>query len=112
LTVEHTPRVSENRVLRKIFEHKRDEVTGEYRRLEVYDQYSSQNVNRVMKSRGMRWTGHVAHMVDRRRAYRVGGGETEGKCPLVRPKRRWEENIKTDLQEVECGHGLDCWGKG
>jgi len=86
-------RVSENRVLRKIFGHKWDKVTGEYRRLhnkEVYDLYASQNVIRVMKSRGMRWTGNVALMVDRRRAYRVGGGDggTEGKNPLGRPKSR------------------------
>ena len=77
LTVEHTLRVSEKRVLRKIFGHKRDEVTGEYIRLhnkEIYDLYSSQNVNRVMMSRGMRWTGHVVNMADRRRAYRVGWG--------------------------------------
>jgi hypothetical protein len=77
LTDEHTLRVSEKRVLRKIFWHKRDEVTGEYRRLhnkEIYDLYSSKNVNRVMKSRGMRSTWHVALMVDRRHAYRVWGG--------------------------------------
>jgi hypothetical protein len=74
LREEHGPRVFENRVLRGIFEPKRDEVTGEWRRLhneELYVLYSSPNIVRVIKSRRMRWAGHVARMGDRRGAYRV-----------------------------------------
>jgi len=107
LTDEHTLRVSENRVLRKIFGHKWDEVTGEYRRLynkEVYDLYASQNIIRVMKSRGMRLMGHVTLMVDRRRAYRVGVG-AEGKNPLGRPKSRWEEILKRNLKKWDADMG-------
>ena len=61
---------------------------------------------RVIKSRRMRWAGHVAHMGERRVVYRVLVGKLEGKRPLGRPRRRWEDNIKMDLQEVECG-GMD-----
>jgi hypothetical protein len=85
---------------------RRDEVTGEWRRLhneELIDLYSSPNIVRVIKSRRMRWTGHVARMGERRGAYRVLVGKPEARRPLGRPRRRWEDNIKKDLREVGCG---------
>ena len=96
-------RMFENRVLRGIFGPKRDEVTGEWRRLhneELNDLYSSPNIIRVIKSRRMRWAGHVARMGEGRGAYRVLVGRPEGRRPFGRPRRRWEDNIKMDLQEV------------
>jgi len=98
--------VFENRVLRRIFGHKRDEVTGEWRKLhneELNDLYCSPTIVQVLKSRRMRWVGHVARMGERRGVYRVLVGKLEGKRPLGRPRRRWEENIKMDLQEWEVG---------
>jgi hypothetical protein len=103
-------RAFENRVLRRIFGPKRDEVTGEWRRIhngERYDLYSSSNIIRVIKSRRMRWAGHVARMGERRGAYRILVGISEGKTIFRKPMRRWEDNIKLDLQEVGWGHGLD-----
>jgi len=100
-------RVSENMVLRRIFRPRRDEVTGEWRRLhieELNDLYSSPNIVRVIKSRRMRWAGHVARMGEERGMYRVLVGKPEGKKPLVRPRHRWVDNIKMDLQEVGCGY--------
>jgi hypothetical protein len=99
-------RVFENRVLRRIFGPKRDEVTGDWRRLhnkELYALYSSPNIIRVIKSRRLRWAGHVARMEERRGAYRASVGKPEGRRPLERPRRRWEDNIKMDLREVGCG---------
>jgi len=101
--------VFENRVLRRIFGLKRDEVTGEWRKLhneELNDLYSPPSIVRVIKSRRMRWAGHVARMGERRGVYRVLVGKPEGKKPLRRPRCRWEDNIKMDLQEVGCG-GMD-----
>jgi hypothetical protein len=98
--------VFENKVLRKIFGPKRDELTGEWRRLhnkELYALYSSTNIIRVIKSRRLRWAGHVACMRERRGAYRALMGKPEGRRPLGRPRRRWEDNIKMDLREVGCG---------
>ena len=98
----------ENRVLRRVFGPKRDEVTGEWRKLyneELSDLYSLPNIVRVVKSRRMRWAGHVARMVEGRGMHRVLVGKPEGKRPLGRPRRRWEDNIKMDLQEVEGGCG-------
>jgi hypothetical protein len=109
LREEHRLRVVENRVLRRIFGPKRDEVTGEWRRLhneELNDLYSSPNTIRVIKSRRMRWAGHVARMGEGRGAHRVLVGRPEGRRPLGRPRRRWEDNIKMDLQEVGWG-GMD-----
>ena len=86
----------------------RDEVTGEWRKLhneELNDLYCSPNIVPVTKWR-MRWAGHVARMGERRGVYRVLVGKPEGKRPLRRPRRRWEDNIKMDLQEVGCG-GMD-----
>ena len=93
-------------VLRRIFGPRRDEVTGEWRRLhneELNDLYSSPNIMRVIKSRRMRWAGHVARMGEERVVYRVFEGKPEGRRPLGRPRRRWADNIRMDLQEVGCG---------
>ena len=98
-------RVFENMVLRRIFGPRRDEVMGEWRRLhkeELNDLYSSPNIVRVIKSRRMRWDGHVACMGEERGVYRVLVGKSEGKRSLGRPRRRWVDNSRTDLQEVEC----------
>jgi len=98
--------VFENRVLRRVFGPKRDEVTGEWRKLhneELNDLYSLPNIVRVVKSRRMRWAGHVARMVEDRDGHRVLVDKPEGKRPLGRPRRRWKDNIKMDLQEVEGG---------
>ena len=105
-------RVFENRVLRRVFGPKRDEVTGEWRKLhnkELSDLYSLPNIVRVVKSRRMRWAGHVAHVVEGRGVYRVLVGKPEGKSPLGRPRHRWEDNIKMDLQEVggSCGDWME-----
>ena len=99
-------RVFENRVLRRIFGPKRDEETGEWRRLhneELNDLYVSPNIVRVIKLRRMRWAGYVASVGEGRSLYRVLVGKLEGKRPLGRLRSRWENNIKMDLQEVGCG---------
>jgi len=96
--------VFDNMVLRRIFGLRRDEVTGEWRRLhneELNDLYSSPNIVRVIKSRRMRWAGHVARMGEERGVYRVLVGKPEGRRPLGRPRLRCVDNIRTDLQEVE-----------
>ena len=93
----------EIKVLRKIFRAKKDKITGEWRKLhnaELNALYSSPNIIRSLKSRRLRWAGHVARMEQSRNAYRVLVGKTEGKRPLGRPRRRWEDNIKMDLREV------------
>jgi hypothetical protein len=98
--------VFENRVLRRIFGPKREEVTGEWRILhneEMKDLYSLPNIVRVIKSRRLRWAGHVARMGEGRVVYRVLVGKPEGKRPLGRPRRRWEDNVRMALQEVGFG---------
>ena len=103
LREERRLRVFESRKLRRIFGPKRDEVTGECRKLrnkKLNDLYCSPNIVRVIKSRGMRWAGHVACMGKRISLYRVLVGKPEEKRPLGRPKRKWEDNIKMDIQEV------------
>ena len=110
LREERRLRVFENGALRRIFGPKRDEVTGEWRKLhneELKGLYSSPNIVREIKSRRMKWAGHVAHMGEGRGVYRVLVGKPEGKRPLGRPRRRWEDNIRMDLQEV--GLGYDDW---
>jgi hypothetical protein len=95
--------VFENRVLKKIFGKQRNEVTGEWRKLhnkELHDLYSSPSIIRIIKSRRMRWVGHVARMGEKRNAYRLLVGKPEGKIPLRRPRHRWVDNIRMDLREV------------
>jgi len=102
LREERRLRVFENRLLRRVFGSKRDAVTGEWRKLhneELRDLYSLPNIVRAVKSR-MRWAGHVAHMGEERGVHRVLVGKPEGKRPLGRPQRRWEDNIRMDLREV------------
>jgi hypothetical protein len=106
LREEHKPRVFENRVLRRIFGPTRTEVTGEWRKLhnrELHNLYSSQDTIRQIKSRRMRWAGHVARMGEGRNLYRVLVGKPEGKRPLGRTRRRWENGIKMDLEEIVWG---------
>ncbi|KAJ4434652.1 hypothetical protein ANN_23217 [Periplaneta americana] len=103
LREEQRLRVFENKVLRKIFGAKKDEVKGEWRKLhnaELHALYTSPDIIRNIKSRRLRWAGHEARMGDSRNAYSVLVGRPEGKRPLGRPRRRWEDNIKMDLREV------------
>jgi hypothetical protein len=98
--------VFENRVLRRIFGPERDVGTGEWRKRhneELNGLYSSPNIVRVIKSRRMRWAGHVACMGEGRGMCMVLVGKPEGKRQLGRPRLRWENYIKVDLQEVRCG---------
>ena len=100
-------RLFENMVLRRIFGPRRDEVTGEWGRLhneELNDLYSSPNIMRVIKSRRMRWAEHVARMGEERGAYRFLVRKPEGKRPVGRPRLRWVDNIRMNLQEVGCGY--------
>jgi hypothetical protein len=99
-------RVFQNRVLRRIFGPKKDEVTGEWRKLhnqELRDLYSWSSIIRVIKSRGMRWTGHVTRMGEKRNTYRLLVGKPEGNKPLRRLRRRWVDNIRIDLGEMGWG---------
>jgi hypothetical protein len=103
LKEEHRLRVFENRVLRRIFGPKRDEVTGEWRKLhnkELHDLCSSPSIIRIIMLRKMRWDGHVARMGEKRSAYRLLMGKPEGKRPLGRPRHRWVNNIRMGLGEV------------
>jgi hypothetical protein len=96
LREEHRLSVFENRVLRRIFGPKRDEVAGDWRKLhneELNDHYSSLNIIQMIKVRRMRLAGHVAHMGESRGAGRVLVGKPEGKKPLGRPRHIWEDNI-------------------
>jgi hypothetical protein len=112
LREEHRLRVFENKVLRRIFGPKRDEVTEGWRKLhneEFRDLYSSPSIIRIIKSRRMRWAGHVAQMGEKRNAYRLLVGKPGGKRPLGRPRLRWVDNIKMDLLEIGWG-GVDSIG--
>jgi hypothetical protein len=96
----------ENRVLRRIFGPKRDEVTGGWKKLykeEMHSLYSSPSIIRVIKARRMRWAGHVARMEEVRGAYNILVGTPEGRRPLGRRRRRWEDNIKMNLREIGFG---------
>jgi len=107
LREERKLRMFENRVLRRIFGPRRDEITEEWRRLhneELNDLYSSPNIVRVIKSRRIRWAGHVARMGEERGVYRVLLGKPDGRRRLGRPRRRWVNIIRMDLQEVGCGY--------
>jgi len=122
LREERKLRVFENVVLRRIFGPRRDKVTGKWRKLhneELNDLYSSPNIVRVIKSRRMRWAGHVVRMSEERVVYRVLLGKSEGRRPLGRPRNRWVDNIRMDLRrwdvciwtglgwprkETGCGH--------
>jgi len=97
LREERRLRVFENRVLRRVFGPKRDELTGEWRKLhyeELSDLYSLPSIVQVVKSRRMRWAGHVVRMGQGRGVYRVLVGKPEGKRPMGRPRHRWKDNIK------------------
>jgi hypothetical protein len=112
LTLRKEPRLSvfENRVQRRIFGPRRDEVLGEWKKIhnvEHNDLYSSPNIIGVILSRRMRWTRHVARMEERRSLYRILVWKSGGKRPLGRTRRLWEDFIHMDLQELGRGHGLD-----
>jgi hypothetical protein len=101
--------VFENRVLRRIFGLRRNEVTGGWRKLhneELHNLHSSQSIIGIIKSRRTRWAGHVARMGIRRNVYRILVGRPEGKRPLGRPRRRRLDNIKMDFRETGWG-GMD-----
>ena len=107
LREERKLRVFENMVLRRIFGPRRDEVTGNWRRLhneQLNDLYSSPNIVGVIKSRRKSWAGNVARIGEEREVYRVLEWKQEGKRPLGRPRHRRVDNIKMDLQEVGCGY--------
>jgi hypothetical protein len=98
----------ENRILRRIFGPKRDEVKGEWRKLhneELHNLYSSPDIIRQVRSRRMRWAGHVAHMGEERKVCKVLVGKPEGRRPHGRPRRRWEDGVRIDLREI----GLGVW---
>jgi hypothetical protein len=117
---EHKLRVFENRALRRITGPKRDEVTGEWRKLhneELHNLYSSPDIIRQIKSRRSRWAGSVARIGEKGKAY-VLVGKPEGKRPLERPRHRWEDGIRMGLGELYSGGGVewiplaqdrDCW---
>jgi hypothetical protein len=109
LREEHRLSVFENRVLRRILGVKRDEVIGGWRKLyneELHNLYSSPSKIRIIKSRMMRWAGHVAQMGEKRNAYKILVGKPEGKRPPGRTRRRWEDNIRMYLRERGWG-GMD-----
>jgi hypothetical protein len=104
---EHRLRVFENRVLRRIFGPKRDEVIGGWRKLhneELHGLYSSPGIVRVIKARRTRWEVHVARMREVRGAYNILVGKPEWRSPLGRHRRRWEDNVKMDLREIGFGY--------
>jgi hypothetical protein len=103
---EHRLRVFENRMLRRIFGPRRDDVTGGRRKLhneELHGLYSSTSIIRIIKSRRMRWAGNVSQMGGKRYVYRLFVGKPEEKRSLGRPRRRWVDNITMDLGEAGWG---------
>jgi hypothetical protein len=103
LMEEHRLKAFENRVLRRMFGPKRYEVTGEWRNEELHNLYSSPNIIRQIKSRRMRWTGHMSHMGEKRKVYTVLVGKPEGKKPLGRVRCRWEDGNRKNLREIGWG---------
>jgi hypothetical protein len=104
LREEHRLRVFGNRMLMRIFGPKRDEVMGDWRKLhneELHNLYSSPNIITMVKSRRMRWAGHVARMGETRIAYRILVGKPEGKTPLGRPRHEWVDNNKWILDTYD-----------
>jgi hypothetical protein len=104
LREQHRQRVFENRVLRRMCGPKRAEVTGEWRKLhngELHNLYTSPDIIRQIKSRRMRWAGHVAHMGEGRKVYSVLVGKPEDKRPLERPRCRWQDGIRMDIREID-----------
>jgi hypothetical protein len=107
------------RILRRIFGPKRDEVTGEWRKLhseELHNLYSSPDIIRQVRSKRMRWAGHVARMGEERNVYKVLVVNPEGKRPVGIPRRRWEDGIRMDLREIGLGDvdwiiSLNCTNK-
>ena len=101
LREEHRLRVFESRIPRRVFGIKRD-TYGEWRRLhkELHSLYRSSNIVRVIKSRRLRWAGHVARMEEVRSGFKMLTGAPTGKRPLGRPRRRWEGNIIMNLKEI------------
>jgi hypothetical protein len=100
---EHGLRLFENRIPRRLFGPKRDEVTGEKLKLhneELHILYSSLDITRQIKSKRMRWAGHVARMGEERKVYKVLVGKPEGKRPLGRPRHKWEDGIRMDLKDI------------
>jgi hypothetical protein len=111
LREEHRLRFSENRVLRRIFGPEKEE-DGSWRKLhddELHNLYSSPNIVRGIKSGRMRWAGHVSRMGEGIGVYRGLIGRPEGKRPLGRPRRRWEDNIKIDLREIRIDGANWIW---
>jgi hypothetical protein len=101
---EHRLRVFEYRVLRRIFGPRRDEVTGDWRKLhneELHNLNSSPNIIEIIKSRRMKWAEHVGRIGEKRNAYRILGGKPEVKRPPGRPRRRWVDNIIMNLREID-----------
>jgi hypothetical protein len=110
LSEEHRLRVFENRLLRRIFGPKRNEVTEEWRKLhnaELHNLYSSPDIIRQIKSRRMRWARHVACMGEERKVYKALVGQPEERRQLGRARRRWEDRIRMDLRETDLGGGVD-----
>jgi hypothetical protein len=117
LREEHRLRVFENKVLRRIFGLKKDEVTGGWRKLhneELCDVYSSPSIIRMIKSKRMRWAGHVARMEEKRNAYRLLVGKPQGKRPLERLRWSWVDNVKMDfgwggVDWIDLAQNRDKW---
>jgi hypothetical protein len=102
----HRLRVFKNRVQRRIFGPKRDEVTGEWRKLhneELHNLFSSPDIIRQVKSRRMRWVGNVVCIGEKRKLHKILVGKSEGKRPHGRPRSRWEDGIRMDLGEIGFG---------
>jgi hypothetical protein len=115
LREEHRLRVFDNKVLRRIFGPKKDEVIGGWRKLhnkELRDLCFLPSIIRIIKSRRMRWAGHVAPMGEKRNVYKLLVGKPEGKRPLGRPSSRWVDNIKMNLLDRLGQCGLDWSSSG